>query len=233
MPEGLDEAREAFAQEIPQAARQRDQSGRFVSTNRPEPIFQPREIEGDERGDTSDGGADPRFVEQERRVADGRSEEGIEQSDSRAAKRVPASTNDNDEPAEAQPPERIGQEADAADQDLEGSDRGTGADGDAVEDTSPRYKIQVDGEEREVSLNEALRGYQREERFNSRMRQMDEAAKTIDERGAQAQQARDAYINLCQRQEEEFAALIPREPDWNQLYKDNPQGAHQLEQNFK
>jgi hypothetical protein len=233
MPEGLDEAREAFAQEIPQATRQRDQSGRFVSTNRPEPIFQPRDVEGDERGDTSDGGADPRFVEQERRVADGRSEEGNEQSVSRPAKRVSASANDNDEPADAQPPERIGQETDDANKDVQKPDGGDGSEpGD--EDTSPRYKIQVDGEEREVSLNEALRGYQREETFNSRMRQMVEVAKAIDQRGAEAQAARDGYIQLCHRQEQEFAALIPPEPkDWEQLYRDNPQAAHQLELNYR
>ena len=48
MPEGLDEAREAFAQEIPQATRQRDQGGRFVTTSsKPEPIFAPRDVEGE------------------------------------------------------------------------------------------------------------------------------------------------------------------------------------------
>ena len=232
-PEGLDEAREAFAQEIPQATRQRDQGGRFVSTNKPEPIFQPRDIEGDEKGDTSDGGADERLLEQERRVADGRSEEG--DAVQKPAKRASASANDNDDQsAENQPPERIGAEADDADQDGERPDKGAGAEGEQGEDTSPRYKIQVDGEEREVSLNEALRGYQREETFNTRMRQMVEVAKTIDQRGAEAQGARDAYIQLCLRQEQEFAALIPREPDnWDALYKQDPAGAHALEQNYR
>ena len=122
MPEGLDEAREAFAQEIPQATRQRDQGGRFVSTNKPEPIFQPRDIEGDEKGDTSDGGADERLLEQERRVADGRSEEG--DAVPKPAKRPPAPANDNDDPAHDEPPERIGEEADDADPDGEKPDKG-------------------------------------------------------------------------------------------------------------
>ena len=230
-PDGIDEAREAFAQEIPQASRQRDQSGRFVSTAKPEAIFQPRDTEGDDRGDTSDGGADPRFLEQERRVADGRSEE--RDTVSKPAKRAAAATNDNDEPTHDEPPERIGEEADDADQDGEKPDKGDGAEGDASEDTSPRYKIQVDGEEREVSLNEALKGYQREETFNHRMRQMVEVAKTIDERGAQANQAREAYIQLCQNQEQEFAALIPKEPDWDALYKSDPAAAHNLENNYR
>jgi hypothetical protein len=232
MADGIDEAREAFAQEIPQASRPRDQSGKFVSSRAaPEPIFQPRETEGDERGDTRDGGADPRLLEQERKVADGRSEEGDDVP--KPAKRPTAPANDNDDPAEDEPPERVGADADDADQDGEKSDKGPGSDGEQGEDTSPRYKIQVDGEEREVSLNEALKGYQREETFNHRMRQMVEVAKTIDERGAHAAQARDAYIQLCQNQEQEFAALIPKEPDWEQLYKQDPAGAHNLENNYK
>ena len=230
MPEGLDEAREAFAQELPQATRERDQGGRFVSSRAPEPIFQPRATEGDALGDTSDGGADPRFLEQERRVADGRSEE--REPVQRAAKRNAAAANDNDGAAEDQPPERIGAEADDAGQDLERSDKGP--DGDASEDASPRYKIEVDGEEREVSLNEALRGYQREETFNTRMRQMVEVAKTIDARGAAAENARQGYIQLCHSQEQEFAALIPPEPkDWEALYKADPAGAHALELNYR
>jgi len=218
MAEGIDEAREAFAQEIPQATRPRDQSGKFVSTSsKPEPIFQPREVEGDAFGDTSDGGPDPGLVEHEQRVADGRGEDP-------PPKRRPA--NDNAETGnDNEPPEQIGEKAEGQ----EDPDKPKPEE----EDDSPRYKVNVDGNEVEVSLNEALRGYQREETFNHRMRQMVDVAKTIDERGSQAQQARDAYIQLCQQQEQEFAALIPKEPDWDQLYKADPAGAHQLEQNYR
>jgi hypothetical protein len=230
---GLDQAREAFAQEIPNATRQRDQGGRFVSTNKAEPIFQPRDVEGDPlTGDASDGGADPRFLEQERRVADGRSEEG--DAVQRPTKRVPAAADEGDDGAtENEQPERVGAKTDDADQDLEKQDGGADAEGLPSEDASPRYKIQVDGEEREVSLNEALRGYTREETFNTRMSRMVEVAKAIDQRGAESQQARDAYIQLCHRQEEEFRALIPPEPNWEQLYQQNPAQAHALENNYK
>src|SRR4029077_11556754 len=112
----------------------RDQAGRFVSTNKPEPIFAPRETEGDERGDTSDGGADPRLLEQERRVADGRSEEG--DAVSKPAKRAPAAANDNDEPTHDQSPERIGAEADDAGDDGEGKTKGGTPHKEQGEDTS-------------------------------------------------------------------------------------------------
>jgi hypothetical protein len=229
---GLDQARDAFAQEIPNATRQRDVSGRFVSTAKAEPIFQPRSIEGDDRGDTSDGGADPRLLEQERKVADGRSEQ--RETVSRPAKRNAAAADEPDDGAtDDVPPERVGAEADDADQDPEKPDEGTSPEGEQGEDTGPRYKVQVDGEEREVTLSEALRGYTREETFNHRMGRMVEIAKSIDQRGAETQAARDAYINLCQNQEQEFQALIPPEPNWDQLYQQNPAQARQLELNYK
>jgi hypothetical protein len=216
MGDGIDEAQAAFAQEIPEATRPRDQSGRFVSTNKPEAIFQPREVEGDEFGDTSDGGPDPRLLEHEQRVADGRGEDEPPKP-KKAANDNAETANDNADPNKPKPEEGEDPEKPKTEE----------------EDDSPRYKVNVDGNEVEVSLSEALKGYQREETFNHRMRQMVEVAKTIDERGAHAQQARDAYIQLCQRQEEEFQALIPKEPDWDALYKADPAGAHQLEQNYR
>ena len=215
-PEGLDEAREAFAQELPQAERPRDQSGRFVTTGKPEAIFQPREVEGDAFGDTSDGGPDPRLLEHEQRVADGRGEDEPPPKPKKGANDNNQTGNDNEPP---KPPE--------AEEDPNKPKEGE------EEDDSPRYKVQIDGEEKEVSLNEALRGYQREETFNHRMAQMVEVAKTIDQRGAEAHQTRDAYIQLCQRQEQEFQALIPQEPNWDALYKQDPAGAHQLELNYR
>ena len=232
-PEGLDDAREAFAQEIPTAERPRDQSGRFVSTRAPEPIFQPRDVEGDERGDTRDGGADPRLVDMERRTADGRSEEGDAVQNNATRARNAARNQGDDRTADDQPAERIGTEADDAGTDLARTNQGAGPEAGDGEDAGPRYEIEVDGEKREVSLSEALRGYQREETFNSRMRQMVDVAKAIDQRGFEAQAARDVYIQLCQNQEQEFAALIPKEPDWDALFKADPAGAHQLQKNFQ
>jgi len=240
VPDDIDQARDAFAQEIAQPSRPRDQAGRFVSSRAPEPIFQPRDVEGDPlTGDVSDGGADPRFEEQERRIADGRSEEGDEGDRQRrpvsndAPRARPAAGDNGDQSADDEPPERVGQEADDAGEDAQKPDKGPGAEGEQGEDTGPRYKVQVDGEEREVTLDEALKGYQREETFNQRMSKMVEVAKAVDQRGAEAAHARDAYIQLCRNQEQEFQALIPPEPNWDQLYKDNPQEAHRLESNYK
>ena len=91
MPDGLDDARDAFANEIAPASQPRDQAGRFVATSsKPEPIFQPRPMEGG--GDESDAG-DPRD-DQERRIADGRSEQGDDGARSTRAKPDAAQRSD-------------------------------------------------------------------------------------------------------------------------------------------
>jgi hypothetical protein len=236
----LDEARDAFAQELNVPSRPRDQAGRFVATpSKPEAIFQPRPVEGGDDGDTSDAGPDPRFVEQERRIADGRVDERDEGR--RQSARADAAQHHDAAPdgqraggQDDEPPERIGAEADAAGQDDEGADKRTDAEGNPIEDAGPRYKVQVDGQEVEVSLGDALKTYAREETFNRRVAQMVEVAKSIDQRGQEAVRERDAYINMCRQQEQEFAALIPQEPkNWDELYRQNPQQAHELEKNYR
>lgn len=154
MPEGLESAARAFQTEIaPASERPRDQTGRFVATDsRPEPMFQPRPIEGDPAtGDTRDGGDDARLAEIERRIADGRAEEGdaefAAQSRRQAARqarargeRLPAddegarhaSADDRHQRAQAEQggPQEPGQ----SDQDAEGADgraQAEAAEGDA------------------------------------------------------------------------------------------------------
>jgi hypothetical protein len=237
VPEGLEEAREAFAQEVAPESKPRDQAGRFVAvSSKPEPIFQPRPVEGGDDGDTSDGGADPRLVAQERRVANGWDQQGTDARVSNAKPDDPGAAAEGRGEGTGQD-QRQGPgpgEADNAGGDDEKPDEGAAAEGPPVEDAGPRYKIEVDGQEQEVTLSEALRGYQREATFNQRMSQMVEVAKAIDARGAEAVQARDAYIQMMRREEEDFRALIPKEPaNWDELYKSNPSAAHELEKNFR
>ena len=91
MADGVDGAADAFRTAIAPGSQPRDTGGRFASTpSRPETMFNPRPIEGDPlTGDTRDGGEDARLAAAERRIADGRAEEGDENVRSRA-RRAPA-----------------------------------------------------------------------------------------------------------------------------------------------
>ena len=78
MPEGYDEAVAAFSNEVAPRVAPVDRRGKPISeTQKPEPMFTPRPIEGDPvTGDTRDGGDNQRLRALEREVADGRVQEG-------------------------------------------------------------------------------------------------------------------------------------------------------------
>jgi len=53
------------------------------------------------------------------------------------------------------------------------------------------YTVKVDGEEIEVSLDEALQGYQRQQAFTKRSQEAAEMRKAAEKEAAEAKQARD------------------------------------------
>jgi hypothetical protein len=235
MPEGLDQARDAFQQAIsPQATQPRDTGGRFAPAARPESMFEPRPVEGDEKtGDTRDAGDDPRLSAMERRIADGRAEEGDEEF--HRVKSLP------DKPARAGPAAGDGghgeQEAEQAgsddqpeqsDQDAEGEDKRADGEGEPEPDAEagPKYEVTVDGQTTEVSLPEALKGYIREETFRKRMTQVDLARQTIEQEAGNIGQARDVYAQKLQYLDTLLAHMTPQEPNWDQEFAADPREAH-------
>jgi len=239
MPEGLDEARDAFASEIAPPSQPRDQQGRFVqTTGKPEPIFQPRDLE--DAGD--DAGPDPRYLDMERRAADGR------QDDEREGQRLsddaprPGRADGDGRHLEAdaeQKHERSG-EADNAGDDAERKD-GAEPDGKPAEgepkpdaESGPKYEINVDGETREVTLQEALKGYVSEQTYQKKMGDLVQGAQGLLNEKAQLDQMLAAVQQRYTQIEEEYAATIPKEPaDWNAEFKANPERAWAMWQNYQ
>jgi hypothetical protein len=251
MAEGLQEAVQAFHTEINPEARPRDDSGRFAAAARPETMFAPRPVEGDPlTGDTSDGGDDPRFAATERRVADGRAEEGDEQSLQNRARPRDAAGDGRHERTGAQP-ERVGGEGEldpnaqkpdggraaegegdgegASEQDADGQEWQVSVNGKPVE----KLEVIVDGKPHEVTLQEALKGYVDGETYSRRVAQVGEAVKVIQQTYATASQARDQYIQQLQNHEEDYAALLPKEPDWDAFYAQDPRTARETQKNFQ
>jgi hypothetical protein len=137
MADGLDNAAEVFRGTIAPGSGipPRDEQGRFSPTaSRPEPLFAERQTEGDPlTGDVRDGGEDQRLAAIERRVADGREEDGdraeLEQgarrrrlSDDAEERRQTAAARRRTEPAPDQQ-ERSELQSEPTDQDAEESDR--------------------------------------------------------------------------------------------------------------
>jgi hypothetical protein len=202
MPEGLDEAVNAFANEVAPQSRPRDQGGKFVATkSAPEPMFGAREVEGDpETGDTRDGGDNERLRAREREVADGRS------------RREPE--DDDVEEVEAEP-EHISNE-------VVGDDDETPA----RQDDGEKYEITVDGRQQEITLEEALNGYIRTQTFHQRLAQLNELQGAIEAENNKLNANWQMWHRARQAYEEDLGNMIPREPDWDAAFARDPRAAH-------
>ncbi len=76
------------------------------------------------------------------------------------------------------------------------------------------YKVKIDGEEAEVTLEEALSGYQRERTFHKRMNEVSQKSKAIEAESAETKRLRDEYAKGLQQLDQ---ALRVPEPNWEEL----------------
>jgi hypothetical protein len=235
-PEGLDQAADAFRTEIaPESPRPRDDSGRFAP--RPESMFAPRPIEGEDR--TQSTREDQRLAERERRIADGRAEERDEEPvrDAPARARPAAGDDRHDEQSGEgdegtdEPASKTHEGAEEP-QDLEDGEsrfKITTLDGKPVE----KFEVQVDGQPVEVSLDEALRGYVREKTFHQRMTKIDQARQTVEQQFAETGQVRQHYIQQCEHLARMLQEVLPPPPNWDEERRRDPQGAWDRRQAYE
>ena len=101
--------------------------------------------------------------------------------------------------------------------DAEGSDEDDDYEDGEEEPQERLYTVKVDGEEIEVSLDEALQGYQRQQAFTKRSMEIAEQRKAVEQEAAQAKQARDYYAQQLDVVAEQIRQTIPQEPDWQAL----------------
>jgi hypothetical protein len=226
MADGLEEAASAFATELSPGAsspRARDDGGRFQSAAKPEPLFAERPIEGDENGDTRDAGDDPRLVERERRVADGRGEDG-EHEDEREARREP-----DDKPKPEEGDDKTKGEGDTTEEDdAEAKRWALTHDGKPIE----KLEIDVDGQTKQVTLHEMIQGYAAQEQVQERARQVNEARELIQAEATNVGQARQDYLTRLEYMGRLFADVAPKELNWAQEYAADPKAAAQKQEVF-
>jgi hypothetical protein len=98
--------------------------------------------------------------------------------------------------------------------DTDGLDDDDDYEGDEEEPQERLYKVRVDGEEIEVSLDEALQGYQRQKAFTKRSQEAAEMRKAAEKEAAEAKQARDYYAQQLEVLAQQIQQTIPQEPDW-------------------
>jgi hypothetical protein len=260
VPEGLDEAAIAFSNEV--APPERDKAGRFISVSeRPEPMFELRPLEGDElTGDTRDGGDNERLREQERRVADGRADEredgraaprsrqapteiegqGSQRRRADSAQRNDAAADDGHAGTEAEPEDiwailAEGEDVPRADEHVpaEGERREPVRDAERDAEAGEKYEVTVDGNVYHVTFGEMQRGYIRQETFHQRMNHLNQVQGQLEGFDSQLRNNWAWWDKARADYEEDLANLIPVEPNWDQEFARDPQQAHATQKIFQ
>lgn len=94
-------------------------------------------------------------------------------------------------------------------------------------------RVNVDGEQSEVSLKEALNGYVRSETFHRRLNQLGQVAQQVEAERAEIARGREYYAQMIPALHQQLLSLQPQEPDWDKLYAEDAQEAARLERQWR
>ena len=86
------------------------------------------------------------------------------------------------------------------------------------------YKVRVDGEEVEVTLEELQSGYSRQQDYTRKTQELSNQRKTIEQQQQELAQRDAIYSQLLPKLEAQLKGELAGEPDWNKLYEDDPVG---------
>lgn len=144
----------------------------------------------------------------------------------------PADTAAEENEAQEEPQQPEAEALDAAtdnadeapDDDIEDDDAGEGEDDydddeyeEATEEPQQTYKVKIDGEEVEITLDEALNGYQRQQSFTRKSMELANQRKAFEQEAAEVKQMRDAYAQQLELLSAQIQQTVQQEPDWRAL----------------
>ena len=86
----------------------------------------------------------------------------------------------------------------------------------------PVYKVTVDGDEIEVTQDELLNGYSRQQDYTRKTQELANQRKTIEQQAQELAQRDAIYAQLLPKMEAQLQGELVNEPDWDSLYNDDP-----------
>ena len=95
------------------------------------------------------------------------------------------------------------------------------------------YRIKRDGTEYEVTLDEALAGYQRQQDYTKKTQAIAEDKKQVQAEHEAAKNERLQYQQNLEHLVQQQKAQQPVEPDWDQLYESDPLEWMKQKENFR
>ena len=109
-------------------------------------------------------------------------------------------------------------------EDLEYDDEEDGEEETEVEEVEeqPVYRVTVDGSEIEVTQDELINGYSRQQDYTRKTQELANQRKTIEQQAQELQQRDAIYAQLLPKMEAQLQGELVNEPDWDSLYNDDP-----------
>ena len=109
-------------------------------------------------------------------------------------------------------------------EDLEYDDEEDGEEETEVEEVEeqPVYRVTVDGSEIEVTQDELINGYSRQQDYTRKTQELANQRKTIEQQAQELAQRDAIYAQLLPKMEAQLKGELVNEPDWDSLYNDDP-----------
>ena len=96
-----------------------------------------------------------------------------------------------------------------------------------VEEEAPQlqtFTVKVDGQEVEVTQEELVNGYSRQQDYTRKTQELSQQRKTFEQQQAELAQRDAIYSQLLPKMEAQLKGELANEPDWENLYSDDPVG---------
>ena len=90
------------------------------------------------------------------------------------------------------------------------------------EEEQPVYRVTVDGSEIEVTQDELINGYSRQQDYTRKTQELANQRKTIEQQAQELAQRDAIYAQLLPKMEAQLQGELVNEPDWDSLYNDDP-----------
>jgi len=86
----------------------------------------------------------------------------------------------------------------------------------------PVYRVTVDGDEIEVTQDELLNGYSRQQDYTRKTQELANQRKLIEQQAQQISQMDAIYAELLPKMKAQLESSLGDEPDWDSLHEDDP-----------
>ena len=86
------------------------------------------------------------------------------------------------------------------------------------------FTVNVNGIEQQVTQEELINGYSRQQDYTRKTQELSQQRKTIEEQAKEVAQRDAIYSQLLPKMEAQLKGEMANEPDWDTLYKDDPVG---------